>query len=193
VDEVTQWALDARDSLITSHDPVVRNRHERAVTQLVRSTQPDVWRFISRLTDSQRADDLTQETYLRAWKSLPRYRGESSARVWLLGIANHVVADHVRLGARRSRLLSRGGLRAVTLDPTDDPAQVDGRLGQTELDALVAALDHDLGVPFVLTQVIGLTYAEAAEACGVPVGTIRSRVFRARDALAGTVRRSEAV
>jgi RNA polymerase sigma-70 factor, ECF subfamily len=193
VDEVTQWAFEARDSLVASHDPAVRTRHERAVHQLVRATQPDVWRFIARLTDSQRADDLTQETYLRAWKGLSRFRGESSSRVWLLGIANHVVADHVRLGARRSRLLGKGGLRAAALNASDDPAQLDGRTSLTELDVLVAGLEHDLRVAFVLTQVLGLSYAETAEACAVPVGTIRSRVFRARDTLATAVHESEAV
>ena len=67
-----------------------------ATTAFVRRTQPEVWRVCARLGDRDAADDLTQEVYLRALPALARFRGDASARTWLLQIARHVCADHVR-------------------------------------------------------------------------------------------------
>ena len=92
-------------------------------------------------------------------------------------------ADRERAIARRRALLDR-------LVQRSDPAEhVPDRAGEVDLEAAIHALDHDRRAAFVLTQVAGLSYAEAAEVCEVPVGTIRSRVARARadllDVLAG--------
>lgn len=146
-----------------------------AVATLVRRTQPEVWRLCSRLGDREQADDLTQEVYLRALPALANYRGDASARTWLLQIARHVCADHVRRSARSRRLLTR----LVQRTDRGDAAEA-SRAGEVELDDAVAALDPDRRAAFVLTQVVGLSYAEAAEVCEVPIGTIRSRVARAR-------------
>lgn len=154
-----------------------------AMTAFVRRTQPEVWRLCARLGDRDVADDLTQEVYLRALPALARFRADASARTWLLQIARHVCADHVRRRTRRRALHDRLVRRA---DPGD--ASVDDATGAVALDDAVAALDEDRRAAFVLTQVVGLSYAEAAEVCEVPIGTIRSRVARARadllDALA---------
>jgi len=146
-----------------------------AMTAFVRRTQPEVWRLCSRLGDRDAADDLTQEVYLRALPALARFRADASARTWLLQIARHVCADHVRRRTRRRTLHDRLVRRA---DPAD--ATVEDRSGEVALDEVVADLDDDRRAAFVLTQVVGLSYAEAAEVCGVPIGTIRSRVARAR-------------
>jgi RNA polymerase sigma-70 factor (ECF subfamily) len=148
---------------------------QAAVAAFVRRTQPEVWRLCTRLGDRAVADDLTQEVYLRALPALARFRGDSSARTWLLQVARHVCADHVRRSTRRRALVDRlvrhhDAADAVVAGPSDE----------VELDEAVAALDPDRRAAFVLTQVVGLSYAEAAEVCEVPVGTIRSRVARAR-------------
>jgi RNA polymerase sigma-70 factor (ECF subfamily) len=139
----------------------------------VRATQGDVWRFVAALVDAGSADDLTQETYLRAFRGLDEFAGRSSARTWLLAIARHVCADHIRTAQRRRRLAARLPLES----PVPDPA---GLVGTLEL---VRALPEERRDAFVLTQLVGLSYEEAAAACGVPVGTIRSRVARARTSL----------
>jgi RNA polymerase sigma-70 factor, ECF subfamily len=162
VDELTTLAMAAGGG-----DPV-------AVTAFVRRTQPDVWRLCARLGDRASADDLTQEVYLRALPALTRFRGDSSARTWLLQITRHVCADHVRRATRRRAGLARLIARADRSDA------VAARTGELELDEAIASLSDDRREAFVLTQVTGLPYAEAAEVCGVPVGTIRSRVARAR-------------
>jgi RNA polymerase sigma-70 factor, ECF subfamily len=173
VDELERLVTHAVDG-----DPV-------AAAALVRATQTDVWRLCAALGDRQSADDLTQETYLRAFGSLHRFEGRSSLRTWLLAIARRVCADAVR--SRRRRRLS--------LVPEDADLELlsrgEGadRVGEgAVVTDLLARLDADRREAFVLTQLLGLPYADAAEVAGCPVGTIRSRVARARadlvDALA---------
>jgi RNA polymerase sigma-70 factor (ECF subfamily) len=139
-----------------------------AAAAFVQGTQSDVWRLCAHLGSRETADDLTQETYARAFGSLHRFGGRSSARTWLLSIARRVCADAVR-GAVRAR-----AHRAEVPNTATDPADT------VTLQALLDALDADRREAFVLTQLVGLSYAEAADVCGCPVGTIRSRVARAR-------------
>ncbi|MFD0821005.1 sigma factor, partial [Micromonospora zhanjiangensis] len=95
VDPSTYWALAARDG-----DPA-------AQAQFVRLTQTDVRRFAAALVDADSADDLTQDTYLRAFRALPSFQGRSSGRTWLLGITRRACADHLRALVRRRRLDTR--------------------------------------------------------------------------------------
>ena len=138
-----------------------------------------MWRFVAYLSDAGSADDLTQETFLRAIGSIRRFAGRSSARTWLLAIARRVVADHIR------RLQSRPR-RAHGAD-TDYLLHGDrhsrGFEELVEVTAMIADLTSDQREALLLTQILGLTYADAAAVCACPVGTIRSRVARARDAL----------
>ncbi|MFC0508364.1 sigma-70 family RNA polymerase sigma factor [Micromonospora costi] len=168
-DAATEWALSARDG-----DPA-------AQAAFVRLTQVEVWRFTAALVDPDSADDLTQETYLRAFRALPAFEGRSSARTWLLGIARRACADHLRSVVRRRRLDDRLTAHAHTDRPYPDPA---GQLGAADL---LHRLPAERRGAFVLTQLLGLSYAEAAAVEGVPVGTIRSRVARARDELVAAV------
>ncbi len=153
-----------------------------AAAALVRATQSDVWRLCAALVDRSSADDLTQETYLRAFGSLHRFAGRSTLRTWLLSIARRVCADALR--SRRRRRLTLVG-DDVVLEGLDGVA---GRTADAVAEGavvgdLLARLDPDRREAFVLTQLLGLPYAEAAEVAGCPVGTIRSRVARARDDL----------
>jgi RNA polymerase sigma-70 factor (ECF subfamily) len=162
--------VESADDLdpVTAHALRARRGDAIAAAEFVRLTQGDVWRLCANLGTRGAADDLTQETYARAFASLHRFAGRSTARTWLLAIARRVCADAVR-GAVRVRALPTRGER-VTADPAD---ALTSRL-------LLDALDPDRREAFVLTQLVGLSYAEAADVCGCPVGTIRSRVARAR-------------
>jgi RNA polymerase sigma-70 factor (ECF subfamily) len=166
-DDATAWALAARHG-----DPA-------AQAAFVRATQAEVWRFAAALVDAASADDLAQETFLRAFRALPTFAGRSSARTWLLGIARRVCADHLRGVVRRRRLDRRLATQPPGALVHPDPA---GQVGAADL---LRRLPADRREAFVLTQVVGLSYAEAAEIEGVPVGTIRSRVARARAELVG--------
>ena len=148
-----------------------------AAATLVRATQSDVWRLCAALGDRQSADDLTQETYLRAFGSLHRFEGRSSLRTWLLSIARRVCADAVRSRRRRRLTLVRDDADLEALGAGNGA----DRVGEGAAVAdLLARLSPDRREAFVLTQLLGLPYAEAAEVAGCPVGTIRSRVARAR-------------
>jgi RNA polymerase sigma-70 factor (ECF subfamily) len=145
-----------------------------AVAELVRRTEQAVWQLCAVLGSTGETEDLVQETYLRALRSLPRFRGEAPVRVWLLSIARHTCADHVRRRQRHRRLLDRltieaGSAGDLVVNAPDAPSL-----------ELLLRLDPDRREAFALTQLAGLSYEEAAGVVGCPIGTIRSRVARAR-------------
>jgi RNA polymerase sigma-70 factor (ECF subfamily) len=161
-----------------------RDGDTEAFRRFVQASQADVWRLVAALVSTDEADDIAQDTFVRAWRALPAYRADASARTWLLAIARRAAADAVRRRMRHRRLLGRLGTdRDVASVPHDADADATARL--------VADLDPDRREAFVLTQVVGCSYAETASILGVPVGTVRSRVARARDDLVRTVRAAE--
>jgi len=162
VDEWTRLACAARDG-----------GSEAELTDFVRATQSDVWRLCAHLGDLDRADDLAQEVYARALRGLRRFRGDAPARAWLFTIVRRVVADDIAARQRRRR------------EPVLASEPVADHQGQVALEQLLDVLEPERRQAFVLTQLLGWSYADAAEACGCPVGTIRSRVARARETLAG--------
>ncbi|MBX7270066.1 sigma-70 family RNA polymerase sigma factor [Micromonospora sp. Llam7] len=163
--QITAWAFAA-------------GRGDRdAAGAFVQATQRHVRRFLAALASPAEADDLAQETYLRAWRSLPSFAGRSSARTWLLAIARRVAVDQVRTAAARPRTVPMSGYHDAV-----DPER-SGFDRQLALEHLIATLPDDRREAFVATQLLGLSYTEAAEVCGCPVGTIRSRVARAREDL----------
>jgi RNA polymerase sigma-70 factor (ECF subfamily) len=167
--EITRWAR-----LAMRGDRV-------ALDRFLRATQVHVWRFLASMTDPQSADDLTQETYLRALGSLSRFRGDSSARTWLLSIARRVAADHLRTAASRPRLAALADWQTAAENADRTGSSVFDE--QVVIKQLVASLPPGRREAFVLTQTLGLSYSDAAAVCGCPVGTIRSRLARAREDL----------
>lgn len=156
---------------------------DRAVSELVRRTQPAVWRLCTYLGAPGEEDDLVQETYIRALRALDSYRGEAPVQAWLLVIARRVCVDFVRKRQRERRLVDTlRNLRPLT------------EVGAHEsVDDLLVALDPDRREAFVLTQLLGLSYDEAAAVAECPVGTIRSRVARARADLMTAIEAAEAI
>ena len=133
------------------------------------------------------ADDLTQETYLRVMSALPRFAGRSSARTWLLSLARRAWVDSVRHDMARPRKSAVEWEDATHASSTGTSwaELVDARV-------LMEALDPNRREALILTQVLGYTYQEAADIAGVRVGTIRSRVARARqDLVAATEARGD--
>jgi RNA polymerase sigma-70 factor (ECF subfamily) len=147
-----------------------------ALARFVQQTQQDVWRLCAHLAGPAAADDLTQDTYLRATRALGTFRGDAPARVWLLAIARRACAAEIAARSRDKRLSAR--LAAEPGGALGQPPSEPG--AQAIVDDLMAALEPDRRAAFVLTQMLGCSYAEAAAICRCPVGTIRSRVARAR-------------
>ncbi|WP_067177742.1 sigma-70 family RNA polymerase sigma factor [Microtetraspora niveoalba] len=152
------------------------------VEAFTRAVYPDVLRFLVHLTDAQSAEDLTQETFVRVLGSLPGFAGRASARTWLRAIARRVVVDRIRSAAARPVIADVPDWRTAAERSRSSglPAPEDA----VALAALLAEVPRDRRDAFVLTQIMGLPYAEAAELMGCPVGTVRSRVARARGQLA---------
>jgi RNA polymerase sigma-70 factor (ECF subfamily) len=172
-DQITEWALAA-------------GRGDRAAAgAFIQATQRDVYRMLRHLCDPGEAEDLTQEAFLRALRSLHPFAGRSSAHTWLLAIARRVAVDHIRAAVARPRIASiEDWERAAEISRARQaPRFEDGIL----LNRLVAGLPPERREAFVATQMLGLSYAEAAEVCDCPIGTIRSRVARAREDLAAAL------
>lgn len=171
-----------RDESITAWALAARGGDADAVEQFVRALDRDVRRYVAHLCgDPQAVDDLAQDTFLRALGSLHRFEGRSSARTWLLSIARRAVIDSYRLAAARPRRADAPDwqLAVERAQPCDLPGFDDG----IALLDLLTALPDERREAFVLTQMLGLPYAEAAEVSDCPVGTVRSRVARARATL----------
>ncbi|TCK25980.1 sigma-70 family RNA polymerase sigma factor [Pseudonocardia endophytica] len=168
------------DAAITAWALAAGRGDADAVAEFVRATQTDVYRFLVHLSGPSDAEDLTQETYLRALRTLPSFEGRSTARTWLLAVARRVSVDAVRTAVRRPRTSDVDDWERVA-DRTAPPRSAAHEA--VLLQSLVDELDPDRREAFVLTQMIGLGYAEAADVCDCPVGTIRSRIARAREDL----------
>ncbi len=170
------------DALLRHLAAAAAEGDDTALARLVRLTQPEVWRLCSLLGSVGEEEDLVQETYLRALKALPGYRGDAPVLVWLLSIARRVCADHVRRRQRGRRLLDR--ITAQPLPVAHHPGD--------HVDDLLGVLGEERRDAFVLTQMLGLSYEEAAGVLDCPIGTIRSRVARARAELMAAMHHAEA-
>ncbi|WP_443034244.1 sigma-70 family RNA polymerase sigma factor [Streptomyces sp. BE147] len=169
--QITGWALAAGGG------------DREAAERFVRATYDDVRRFVAHLSaDVPGADDLAQETYLRAMTGLARFAGRSCARTWLLSIARRVVIDRHRTAAARPRIADTADWQAAV--ERAQPRHLPGFDESVAVFDALRSLEPARRQAFVLTQLLGLSYEEAATAAGCPIGTVRSRVARARRDLA---------
>ena len=161
-----------------------------AVDTLIRRHQSRIFNFALTLTaGGADAEDLAQETFIRAFRGLSRFRGESSFRNWLYRIAVNVARTR---RAQRARQVAVWEARVEADDLAGRrPARAAGSVEQADsveqamirrqaLDRALAALPHDLRAAVVLRDVEGLEYREIAAVLGIPDGTVMSRIFRAR-------------
>jgi RNA polymerase sigma-70 factor, ECF subfamily len=148
-----------------------------ALEAFVAAFRDEVQGLCSRLVDEQSAADLTQETFIRAVRALSRFRGDASARTWLLSIARNTCMDELRCRSKTRRLhaLLRVGRCDEPLTP--DVAE------EVVVRDLLGRIEPKRRTALVLTQILRMTYDQAAAVCRCPPGTVRSRVARARDDL----------
>lgn len=167
-------AVNDLDELVLA----ARDGNRLALDRFTQETLPAVQKLCWHLGDPDTADDLVQETYRRMMQSLPGFRGDGSARSWLLRIARNTCADATRSRRRQRVFDSYEALPELEAGP---PA------GWVEVASVLADLSPDRRQAFVLTQILDLPYQEVAEILECPIGTVRSRVARARqDLLART-------
>ena len=161
-----------------------RRGDQAAFGELVTRHQDAVFRAAYAVTGRVAdAEDIAQETFVRAWQRLPGFRGEASARTWLLTIAWHAAISSRRSLAVRLRRL----VPARDDQPFDPPAPArphDARLEEVELASavrrLVRALPEKLRVPLLLAATGDYTFDEMSRIVGVPAGTLKWRVSEAR-------------
>jgi RNA polymerase sigma-70 factor (ECF subfamily) len=158
--------------LLTSTALKARDGDRVALEGLMRLVQGDVWRLCKYMVDAQSADDLAQDALIKMIGSLHRVTAEHNVRAWTLGIARHTCLDEIRRRQRRRKLQKDyEGTRPVLVSAEDS---------SLDIRELIAHIDVDRRDAFVLTQLVGLSYEEVAEMCECPIGTVRSRVARAR-------------
>lgn len=178
-------SADAVDAAVTDLALKAGAGDRQALSEFIEATHGDVWRLLAHLADTDRADDLTQETYLRVLGALPRFAARSSARTWILSLARRVWVDSVRHDMARPRKSVEEWEDAAVRTPSPDTAGDQAWAELVDARAMLDDLTPDRREALVLTQVLGYSYAEAADICGCRVGTIRSRVARARADLLG--------
>ena len=167
----------------------------RAFDLLVLKYQGRISALVSRyLSDSGDVEDVTQEAFIKAYRALERFRGDSAFYTWLYRIAANAAKNHLVAKGRRPRsdvsiedaeAVDEFGLNSDSGSP-EAIAMGDELVGA--VDAAMQALPEELRAALTLRELEGLSYDDIAEVLGCPVGTVRSRIFRAREAIDERVR-----
>ena len=159
---------------------------------IFRKHAPDIQRYVVRRLGADAADDVVAETFLAAFRQRSRYRRDRpDARPWLYGIATHLIGRHRRAEVRQYRALARTGIDPVTEPFTERvDAQVSASAASKRLAAALAKLPASHRDTLLLVAWGDLSYEQAAAALGVPVGTVRSRLSRARGQLRRTLEKA---
>jgi RNA polymerase sigma factor (sigma-70 family) len=165
---------------------IERSRHEpETFALLFRRHAPKIQRYLARRIGPDAAEDVLAETFLVAFRRRDRYdRNRPDARPWLYGIAANLVGRHRRSEVRQLKALARTGVDPVVDVFTErSDARVAADAHKRQLAAALARLRAGHREALLLVTWAELTYEDAAVALGVPVGTVRSRINRARKAL----------
>jgi RNA polymerase sigma-70 factor (ECF subfamily) len=169
----------------------VQKGDRRAFDLLFSRYQHKILNLVSRyLRDREDVEDVTQEAFIKAFRALPRFRGESAFYTWLYRIAINTAKNHLVSRSRRPPGIDIDVEDAEFMDGADvlrESENPEAALARDELsaeiDQAISQLPDDLRSAVTLREFDGLTYEQIAEIMDCPVGTIRSRIFRAREAI----------
>ena len=168
---------------------VDRNALDRQLGDLIDEHTDAVFRLaFGILHDRQLTEDVVQETMMKAWTSLERFRGDASERTWILRIAHNTAIDALR--RRRDQATAPDQMPELT-DPADPAAQAIGRDSLAAVGRVLASLDETSRSIVVLREVEGMSYQEIADALEVPVSTVKTRLLRARRSLQAMLQESQ--
>ena len=164
---------------------------------LVLKYQRKILRLLSRmLRDQSEIEDVMQEAFIKAYRALPQFRGDSAFYTWLYRIAINTARNWMASQSRRpsspSLHQSEDGETFDEIDNLTDNNTPESLLASREIaesvNESIQALPAELRMAIVLREIEGLSYEEIAQAMGCPIGTVRSRIFRAREAIATKLR-----
>ena len=156
------------------HDPAVFG-------ELVQRHQSRVRAFLRQLArDDALADDLAQDAFLRAWNKLPTFTGKGSFRAWLMTLTRNVFLQHARKAKRDRRLLEELESGPGRDLPLPGPGTPEATGGLNDLDRFMDALSEDERSVLVLSYGFGYSHVEVAAVTGLPVGTVKSHIHRAK-------------
>lgn len=179
----------------------VQRGDQRAFEMLVVKYQRRIERLIGRMVrDVDLVEDIAQETFIRAYRALPAFRGESAFYTWLYRIAVNT-AKKAMIGLQRDPVMTESAVGGGSSEE-DEGSRVENELtdGETPESVLasrqvaetvhkaMAELSEDLRQAITLREIEGLSYEEIAEMMNCPIGTVRSRIYRAREAIATRLR-----
>lgn len=195
--EPVEPAVDVDAALVER----VQRGDQKAFEMLVVKYQRRIERLIARMVrDVDLVEDIAQETFIRAYRALPNFRGESAFYTWLYRIAVNT-AKKAMIGLKRDPLLTESAM-ASSGDDNEDSSRVENDLSDGEtpesvlasrqiaqtVNAAIESLSEDLRQAITLREIEGLSYEEISEMMNCPIGTVRSRIFRAREAIASRLR-----
>ena len=178
----------------------VKRGDVKAFEMLVVKYQRRIERLIGRMVrDADRVQDIAQETFIRAYRALPQFRGDSAFYTWLYRIAVNS-AKKALADFKRDPLVTESALH--TGEEGEETSRAENELSDGEtpeallaskeiagvVNAAIEALSEDLRQAITLREIEGLSYEEIAEVMNCPIGTVRSRIFRAREAIAARLR-----
>lgn len=175
----------------------VQRGDKRAFELLVLKYQRKIMRLLSRLVrDPAEVEDVAQEAFIKAYRAIPQFRGESAFYTWLYRIAVNTAKNYLVAKRRRPNGSAQYETEdGETFDETDNLSDINtpeaafaSREIADTVNKAIEALPEELRTAIVLREIEGLSYEEIAQSMGCPIGTVRSRIFRAREAIAGRLR-----
>jgi RNA polymerase sigma-70 factor, ECF subfamily len=194
--DLTTRAPDADQALVA----LAQSGNHRAYEMLVVKYQRRIERLIGRMVrDVDVVQDIAQETFIRAWRALANFRGEAQFYTWLYRIAVNSAKKHL-MDVKRDPVITEAALRGTATDDDDGPGELsllNNRGSEADnpeaayaakeiaqaVNQAMDALPEELRQAITLRELEGLSYEEISEMMSCPIGTVRSRIFRAREAI----------
>jgi RNA polymerase sigma factor (sigma-70 family) len=170
---------------MSSHQTSARQSHIESLGELVNEYRRPLYRFVLRsVGNPSDAQDIAQQAFLEAYQTISSFRDESELSTWLHGIATTLVRKHLNRPPLRARKHAPGCMLEMPAGDADGPEVLIQRMElMTLMYAQVECLSDDLKQIFLLVALEGASCEEAAQTLSIPIGTVRHRLFRAREAI----------